>query len=133
MPRLLLLLCTIAAALGCVPPKTLRRSSSTRLGLELDPVLASALATCVVRAPSTATLVRSLAASRGGSLGVSRWGLRRILARWASVDELSFSKLARWVSVDELSFPKLIADSVSTQGVEWLLDTLSWWTRNCSH
>ena len=124
MPRLLLLrclllLCTIAAALGCVPPKTLRRSSSTRLGLELDPVLASALATCVVRAPSTATLVRSLAASRRGSLGVSRWGLRRILARW--------------VSVDELSFPKLVADSVSTQGVEWLLDTLSWWTRNCSH
>ena len=131
--RRLLLLCTIAAALGCVPPKTLRRSSSTRLGLELDPVLASALATCVVRAPSTATLVRSLAASRGGSLGVSRWGLRRILARWASVDELSFSKLARWVSVDELSFPKLVADSVSTQGVEWLLDTLSWWTRHCSH
>ena len=119
MPRLLLLLCTIAAALGCVPPKTLRRSSSTRLGLELDPVLASALATCVVRAPSTATLVRSLAASRRGSLGVSRWGLRRILARW--------------VSVDELSFPKLVADSVSTQGVEWLLDTLSWWTRHCSH
>ena len=117
--RRLLLLCTIAAALGCVPPKTLRRSSSTRLGLELDPVLASALATCVVRAPSTATLVRSLAASRGGSLGVSRWGLRRILARWASVDELSF--------------PKLVADSVSTQGVEWLLDTLSWWTRHCSH
>ena len=117
--RCLLLLCTIAAALGCVPPKTLRRSSSTRLGLELDPVLASALATCVVRAPSTATLVRSLAASRRGSLGVSRWGLRRILARW--------------VSVDELSFPKLVADSVSTQGVEWLLDTLSWWTRHCSH
>ena len=117
--RCLLLLCTIAAALGCVPPKTLRRSSSTRLGLELDPVLASALATCVVRAPSTATLVRSLAASRRGSLGVSRWGLRRILARWVSVDELSFSKL--------------VADSVSTQGVEWLLDTLSWWTRNCSH
>ena len=117
--RCLLLLCTIAAALGCVPPKTLRRSSSTRLGLELDPVLASALATCVVRAPSTATLVRSLAASRRGSLGVSRWGLRRILARW--------------VSVDELSFPKLVADSVSTQGLEWLLDTLSWWTRHCSH
>ena len=133
MPRLLLLLlCTIAAALGCVLPKTLRRSP-TRLGLELDPVLASALATCVVRAPSTATLVRSLAASRGGSLGVSRWGLRRILARWASVDELSFFKLARWASVDELSFPKLVADSVSTQGVEWLLDTLSWWTRHCSH
>ena len=131
--RRLLLLCTIAAALGCVPPKTLRRSSSTRLGLELDPVLASALATCVVRAPSTATLVRSLAASRGGSLGVSRWGLRRILARWASVDELSFPKLARWASVDELSFSKLVADSVSTQGVEWLLDTLSWWTRHCSH
>jgi hypothetical protein len=49
------------------------------------------------------------------------------------VDELSFSKLARWASVDELSFPKLVADSVSTQGVEWLLDTLSWWTRHCSH
>ena len=148
MPRLLLLLCTIAAALGCVPPKTLRRSSSTRLGLELDPVLASALATCVVRAPSTATLVRSLA-SRRGPASVSKWGLGGMLSSvskrglggvlakcglgrmLSSVSKRGLGGIpAKWACVDELSFPKLVADSVSTQGVEWLLDTLSTWTRH---
>ena len=148
MPRLLLLLlCTIAAALGCVLPKTLRRSP-TRLGLELDPVLASALATCVVRAPSTATLVRSLA-SRRGPASVSKWGLGGMLSSvskrglggvlakcglgrmLSSVSKRGLGRIpAKWACVDELSFPKLVADSVSTQGVEWLLDTLSTWTRH---
>ena len=157
MPRLLLLLlCTIAAALGCVLPKTLRRSP-TRLGLELDPVLASALATCVVRAPSTATLVRSLA-SRRGPASVSKWGLGGMLSSvskrglggvlakcglggmlakcglgrmLSSVSKRGLGGIpAKWACVDELSFPKLVADSVSTQGVEWLLDTLSTWTRH---
>ena len=111
MLRLLLLLSAIATVLGGIPmrPKTLRLSP-TRLGLELDPVLASALVACVVRAPSTATLVRSFVKPR------SAWGLRKVLERWARVEDLGFSKL--------------VLDSVSSQGVEWILDTLSALTRH---
>ena len=111
--QVLVLLSVAGLALGCVPgTKTLRRSS-TKLGLEVDPVLASALATCVVRAPSMSTLIRTYVAhKRLCSFGP--WSaVRRVLSRWACVDELSF--------------PKLVWDSVCSQSVEYILDMLPRW------
>ena len=111
--HVLLLLSVAALGLGCVPGTRTLRRSSTKLGLEVDPVLASALATCVVRAPSTSTLIRTYVAhKRLCSFGP--WSaVRRVLSKWACVDELSF--------------PKLVWDSVCSQSVEYILDMLPRW------
>ena len=109
----LILLHAVSAIITYPPPAT--RTAPTRLWLELDPVLTSAIATCVVRAPSTTTLLRSFVAQRRSCYAGPQSTVRKLLSSWMCMDDFSFGKL--------------VLDSFTSQGMEWVLDLLS---QSCS-
>ena len=110
--QLLLLLLAVSAADACLLPPAvpMRKGSRMRLALELDPVLASAVATCVVRAPSTTTIIRAYVTQQ--RVGPSSF-VRRLL-----------HMLAR---AEDMTFYRMVTDSLCTQGTEWVLDILPRW------
>ena len=107
--QLLLLLLAVSAAAACLL-QPMRKGSRMRLALELDPVLASAVATCVVRAPSTTTIIRAYVTQQ--RVGPSSF-VRRLLHKLASAEDMTFYRM--------------VTDSLCTQGTEWVLDILPRW------
>ena len=107
---LLLLLLAVSAADVLQPAAPTRKASRMRLALELDPVLASAVATCVVRAPSTTTIIRAYVTQQ--RVGPSSF-VRRLLHKLASAEDMTFYRM--------------VTDSLCTQGAEWVLDILPRW------